>query len=60
MGVLDPSEHRLTLPPSTIGLVIIIGQVDGAVLKLGVVGVADMARLGNPRHSGLDTIFFGR
>lgn len=60
VGVLDARQHGLALPPGGILLVVVVGQVDRAVLVPAVLGVADVAGLGDPGGAGLDAVFLRR
>lgn len=41
-------------------MVVVISEVHSAVMLLRVPCIADVARLRDPRHAGLYTVFFGR
>lgn len=58
--VLDARQHGLALPPSGVLLVVVVGQVHGAVVVPGVPGVADVAGLGDPGGAGLHAVLLGR
>lgn len=60
VGVLDARQHGLALPPGGFLLVVVVGQVDGAVVVPGVASVADVARLCDPGGARLDAVLLGR
>lgn len=58
--VLDARQHGLALPPGSVLLVVVVGQVHGAVVVPRVLGVADVAGLGDPGGAGLDAVLLRR
>lgn len=56
VGVLDPRQHGLALPPSGVLLVVVVRQVHGSVLVPRVASVADVAGLGDAGGAGLDAV----
>lgn len=58
--VLDARQHGLALPPGGVLLVVVVGQVHGAVVVPGVPGVADVAGLCDPGGAGLHAVLLGR
>lgn len=60
VGVLDPRQHGLALPPGGVLLVVVVGQVHGAVVVPGIPGIADVAGLSDPGGSGLDAVLLRR
>lgn len=58
--VLDAGQHGLALPPGGVGLVVVVGEVVGAVLQVRLAAVAQVAGLGDPGDAGLDAVLLGR
>lgn len=58
--VLDARQHGLALPPGRVLLIVVVRQVHGAVVVLGVPGVTDVAGLGDPGGAGLHAVFLRR
>lgn len=60
VGVLDPGQHGLALPPGAVGLVVVVGEEGGAVLQVRLGGVAQVAGLGDSSDAGLHAVLLGR